>query len=304
MSLNASGWRSAKIMLKGVRRMRVTGKIEDIKQWVAEARAAGKCIGLVPTMGALHVGHASLIDAARRRCSFVVVSLFVNPTQFGPGEDFDSYPRPFEQDLALCERHGVDVVFAPSSAEMYPRENLSWVSVSRITEHLCGRSRPNHFRGVTTVCTKLFHIVGCDVAFFGQKDAQQCVVIRRMVADLNMPLEIVVCPTVREPDGLAVSSRNQYLSEQQRKEAPIIYEALRKGQEAIEAGATDPAQIRERMAAVMRRVPALQIEYISLVDPETLEDVECIRGTVLIAVAARLGPARLIDNILVDSRGE
>ncbi len=284
--------------------MRVTGKIDEIRQWVAEARAAGRGIGLVPTMGALHVGHASLIDAARRRCGFVVVSLFVNPTQFGPGEDFDNYPRPLEQDLALCEQHGVDVVFAPSAAEMYPRENRSWVTVSGITEHLCGRLRPNHFRGVTTVCTKLFHIVGCDVAFFGQKDAQQCVVIRRMVADLNMPLEIVVCPTVREADGLAVSSRNQYLSDQQRKEAPIIYEALNKGREMIEAGESDPARVRERMAAVMQRVPALQIEYISLVDPETLEDVERIGETVLIAVAARLGPARLIDNILVDSGGK
>ncbi|NLZ05280.1 MAG: pantoate--beta-alanine ligase [Phycisphaerae bacterium] len=281
--------------------MRVTGKIAEIRQWTAEARAAGKGIGLVPTMGALHVGHASLIDAARRRCGFVVVSLFVNPTQFGPGEDFDNYPRPFERDLALCEQHGVDVVFAPSAAEMYPRENLSWVTVSGITEHLCGRSRPNHFRGVTTVCTKLFNIVGCDVAFFGQKDAQQCVVIRRMVADLNMPLEILVCPTVREADGLAVSSRNQYLSAQQRKDAPIIYEALKKGREMIEAGETDPARVRERIEAVMRRVPALQIEYISLVDPETLEDVKRIGRAVLIAVAARLGPARLIDNIVVDS---
>ncbi len=281
--------------------MRVTGKIAEIRQWTAEARAAGKGIGLVPTMGALHVGHASLIDAARRRCGFVVVSLFVNPTQFGPGEDFDNYPRPFERDLALCEQHGADVVFAPSAAEMYPGENLSWVTVSGITEHLCGRSRPNHFRGVTTVCTKLFNLVGCDVAFFGQKDAQQCVVIRRMVADLNMPLEIAVCPTVREPDGLAVSSRNQYLSAQQRKDAPIIYEALKKGRELIEAGETDPAQVRERIEAVMRRAPALQIEYISLVDPETLEDVKCIGRAVLIAVAARLGRARLIDNIVVDS---
>ncbi|HNY79771.1 MAG: pantoate--beta-alanine ligase [Sedimentisphaerales bacterium] len=281
--------------------MRVTGKIAEIRQWTAEARAAGKGIGLVPTMGALHVGHASLIDEARRRCGFVVVSLFVNPTQFGPGEDFDNYPRPFERDLALCEQHGVDVVFAPSAAEMYPRENLSWVTVSGITEHLCGRSRPNHFRGVTTVCTKLFNIVGCDVAFFGQKDAQQCVVIRRMVADLNMPLEILVCPTVREADGLAVSSRNQYLSAQQRKDAPIIYEALKKGREMIEAGETDPARVRERIEAVMRRAPALQIEYISLVDPETLEDVKRIGRAVLIAVAARLGPARLIDNIVVDS---
>ncbi len=281
--------------------MRVTGKIDEIRQWTAQARAEGKHIGLVPTMGALHVGHVALIEAARRRCEFVVVSLFVNPTQFGPGEDFENYPRPFEQDVAICERHGAAVVFAPSPSEMYPRENLTWVSVSGITEHLCGRSRPNHFRGVTTVCTKLFNIVGPDVAFFGHKDAQQAAVIRRMVADLNMPLEIVVCPTVRQGDGLAVSSRNQYLSERQREDATVIYLALQAGRQMVESGATDARQVRARIEAVMGRVPAMQIEYVSLVDPETLEDVERITGAVLIAVAARLGPARLIDNIMVDS---
>ncbi len=282
--------------------MRVTGRNDEIRQWTAQARAEGKRIGLVPTMGALHVGHVALIEAARRRCEFVVVSLFVNPTQFGPGEDFNNYPRPFEQDIAICRQHGAAVVFAPSPSEMYPRESLTWVSVSGITEHLCGRSRPNHFRGVTTVCTKLFNIVGPDVAFFGQKDAQQATVIRRMVADLNMPLEIVVCPTVRQGDGLAVSSRNQYLSEQQREDATVIYRALQEGRQMIESGATDAGLVRARIEAVMGRVPAMQTEYISLVDPETLEDVECITGAVLIAIAARLGPARLIDNIMVDSR--
>lgn len=281
--------------------MRVTDKIDEIRRWTAQARAAGKRIGLVPTMGALHVGHISLIEAAATQCHFVVVSLFVNPTQFGPGEDFGNYPRPFEQDLAICRQHGVDVVFAPSPSEMYPRKNLTWVAVSGITEHLCGRSRPGHFRGVTTVCTKLFNIVGPDAAFFGQKDAQQATVIRRMVADLNMPLEIVVCPTVREPDGLAVSSRNQYLSEQQRSDAAILYEAIQEGRQMIESGATDPGQVRARIEAVIRRVPAVEIEYISLVDPETLENIERVVGVVLIAAAVRLGPARLIDNIVVDS---
>ena len=282
--------------------MRVTGRIDEIRQWTTQARVEGKRIGLVPTMGALHIGHVALIEAARRRCEFVVVSLFVNPTQFGPGEDFNNYPRPFEQDIAICRQHGAAVVFAPSPSEMYPRESLTWVSVTGITEHLCGRSRPNHFRGVTTVCTKLFNIVGPDVAFFGQKDAQQATVIRRMVADLNMPLEIVVCPTVRQGDGLAVSSRNQYLSEQQREDATVIYRALQEGRQMIESGATDAGLVRARIEAVMARVPAMQTEYISLVDPETLEDVECITGAVLIAIAARLGPARLIDNIMVDSR--
>lgn len=282
--------------------MRVTGKIEEVRQWAAQARAASQRIGLVPTMGALHIGHVSLIEEAVRRCDVVVVSLFVNPTQFGPEEDFSKYPRPFEEDLAICRRHGVDVVFAPSPSEMYPRENLTWVNVTGITEPLCGRSRPGHFRGVTTVCTKLFNIVGPDVAFFGQKDAQQATVIRRMVADLNMPLEIVVCPTFRQPDGLAVSSRNQYLSEQQREDATAIYKALQEGRRMIEAGAADAVLVRERIEAVMQRVPAMEIEYVSLVDPETLQPIERLDGAVLIAVAARLGPARLIDNIIVDSR--
>ncbi len=281
--------------------MRVTGTIDEIRQWTAQARAAGKRIGLVPTMGALHVGHISLIEAAAAQCDFVVVSLFVNPAQFGPGEDFGNYPRPFERDLAICGQHGVDVVFTPDPLEMYPRENLTWVHVEGITKNLCGRSRPGHFRGVTTVCTKLFNIVWPDAAFFGQKDAQQAIVIRRMVADLNMPLEIVVCPTVREGDGLAVSSRNQYLSEQQRSEAPVVYEALQEGRRMIESGATDPGQVRARIEAVIGRVPAMQIEYVSLVDPETLENVERIAGTVLIAVAVRFGLARLIDNVMVDS---
>lgn len=282
--------------------MRVTGKIEEVRQWMAPARAASQRIGLVPTMGALHIGHVSLIEEAVRRCDVVVVSLFVNPTQFGPEEDFNKYPRPFEEDLAICRRHGVDVVFAPSPSEMYPRENLTWVNVTGITEPLCGRSRPGHFRGVTTVCTKLFNIVGPDVAFFGQKDAQQATVIRRMVADLNMPLEIVVCPTFRQSDGLAVSSRNQYLSEQQREDATAIYKALQEGRRMIEAGATDAVPVRERIEAVIQRVPAMEIEYVSLVDPETLQPIERLDGAVLIAVAARLGPARLIDNIIVDSR--
>ncbi|MBM4025190.1 MAG: pantoate--beta-alanine ligase [Planctomycetes bacterium] len=280
--------------------MQVTTTITEIRAWVRQARAAGRTVGFVPTMGALHVGHTSLIDAAAERCDCVVVSIFVNPTQFGAGEDFARYPRPLENDLALCAEHGVDTVFAPSPAEMYPRENLTWVAVEKISEPLCGRFRPGHFRGVATVCTKLFNIVGPDLAFFGQKDAQQVAVIRRMVADLNLPLEIVVCPTVREPDGLAMSSRNQYLSPQERKEAPVIYRALQRSAELIRAGETDSAQIVGRMSEVLRQVPGLQIEYVSLVDADTLEDLPQICGRVLVAVAGRLGPTRLIDNIVVD----
>jgi pantoate--beta-alanine ligase len=280
--------------------MHVAETIAQIRQYVAEARRKGQTVGFVPTMGALHAGHVSLIEAAAAACDFVVVSIFVNPTQFGPGEDFERYPRPIEKDLALCEGHGADVVFSPSNSEMYPQFQTTWVNVEKLTDGLCGRSRPGHFRGVTTVCTKFFNIVGCDKAFFGQKDAQQVAVIRRMVADLNMPLQIVVCPTVREPDGLAMSSRNQYLSPQHRKDATIIHKSIQKGIEMIHAGTTDAAQVVERMMATLGQVPAMQPEYVSIVDAETLEQIPHLRGRVLIAVAARMGSTRLIDNAVVD----
>jgi pantoate--beta-alanine ligase len=281
--------------------MKTAKTIADIRTWVKQAREEGKTVGFVPTMGALHIGHVSLIEAAGRSCDAVVVSIFVNPTQFGPGEDFERYPRPLEKDLELCEKHGVGAVFGPSVAEMYPRENLTWVDVEKLTESLCGRFRPGHFRGVATVCTKLFDIVGADKAFFGQKDAQQAVVIRRMVADLNLPLEIVVCPTVREPDGLAVSSRNQYLRPQERKDAAVLYRALQKGAELMRAGATDVAQVIGEMEGILRQVPALRVEYLCIVDAESLEELRTVRGRVLAAVAAYLGTTRLIDNILVDT---
>lgn len=281
--------------------MQVARTITEIRAAVSQARTAGQTVGFVPTMGALHVGHVSLIKAAAAPCDFVVVSIFVNPTQFGPGEDFEKYPRPLEKDLALCAENGVAAVFAPSPAEMYPRQNLTWVTVEKVSDPLCGQFRPGHFRGVATVCARLFNIVGADLAFFGQKDAQQVAVIRRMVADLNMPLEIVVCPTVREPDGLATSSRNQYLSPQERKDAAVIYRALQRSAELIRAGEMDAAQIARQMSEVLRQVPALRIEYASIADAESLEDVQQIRGKVLVAVAGRLGATRLIDNIVVDA---
>jgi len=280
--------------------MQVAETIAEIRACVAQAHKAGKSVGFVPTMGALHAGHASLIDAAVAKCDYVVVSVFVNPTQFGPGEDFNRYPRPFKKDVAICEKHGADAIFTPSAAEMYPRENLTWVSVEKLSEPLCGRFRPGHFRGVATVCTKLFNIVGPDVAFFGQKDAQQAVVIRRMVADLNMPLEIVVCPTMREPDGLAMSSRNQYLSPGERKDAPAVYRSLSRGRELIEAGERNVDVIRARMQATLQEVASVSVEYIGIIDAETLEELDRVRGRVLVAVAVRLGSTRLIDNILVD----
>ncbi len=279
--------------------MEVAGTIEAVRTSVKAARRNGKRIGLVPTMGALHVGHVSLIERAIEQCDFVVVSIFVNPTQFGPGEDFAKYPRPVEADLEICANAGVDLVFNPSPEVMYATESLTWIRVERLTELLCGVSRPGHFRGVTTVCAKLFNIVLPDVAYFGQKDAQQAIVIKRMAADLNMPLEIVVCPTVREPDGLAVSSRNKYLSEQQRKEAAKIYKSLRKCKEMSKAGVTDAKEIIAAMREILEQIAGGEIEYVSVVDSETLEKVDEIKGKVLVAVAIKLGLARLIDNIPV-----
>jgi len=283
--------------------MEVAQTIESVRNLVGAARREGKRIGFVPTMGALHVGHVSLIEAAAKGCDFVVVSIFVNPTQFGPGEDFESYPRPIDADLEICSKAGVDVVFAPTPKEMYPAENITWVTVDKLTEPLCGRGRPGHFRGVTTVCTKLFNIVCADVAYFGQKDAQQAIVIKRMVADLNMPLEIVICPTVREPEGLAVSSRNKYLSAREKKDATAIYKSLQQCRRMIDSGVVDAGEIIASVRQILQQVPSIEIEYVSIVDAQTLENTETIAGKVLAAVAVRLGPARLIDNILVDAGG-
>ena len=283
--------------------MEVAKTIEKVRSLVKAARGRGGKIGLVPTMGALHVGHISLIEAAVKNRDFVVVSIFVNPTQFGPGEDFEEYPRPLETDLEICRKSGVDVVFAPSPEQMYPVDNVTWVNVEKLTGPLCGKSRPGHFRGVTTVCAKLFNIVSPDAAYFGQKDAQQAIVIKRMVADLNMPLEIVIRPTVREPNGLAVSSRNQYLSDRQKKDAANIYKSLLKCRRMIEAGTSETQQIIDGMRKILQQIPSGQIEYISIVDAETLESIEQIAGKILAAVAVKVGPARLIDNILVDADG-
>jgi pantoate--beta-alanine ligase len=281
--------------------MEAAETIESVRKLIKAARDKGKKIGLVPTMGALHIGHISLIEAAVKSCDFVVVSIFVNPTQFGPGEDFEKYPRPLDTDLEICKKTGVNVVFAPTTEQMYPDKILTWVNVEKLTEPLCGRSRPGHFRGVTTVCAKLFNIVTPDVAFFGQKDAQQAIVIRRMVADLNMPLEIVVCPTVREPDGLAVSSRNKYLDKQHRQDATYIYKSLIKCREIVKAGKIDTGEIIAEMQKVLKQKPSIEIEYISIVDCDSLEALETIIGKALVAVAVKIGPARLIDNIIIDT---
>ena len=281
--------------------MQITESIDRTRAVVRAAREQGKRIGLVPTMGALHVGHTSLIEAAKACCDFVVVSVFVNPTQFGPAEDLSQYPRPFEHDCTLCKEQGVDLVFAPTPETMYgPTEPLTWVTVEQLTDHLCGASRPEHFRGVTTVCTKLFNIVLPDISFFGQKDAQQVLVIQRMVTDLNMPLTIQICPTVREADGLAVSSRNAYFNAEQRVQATCLYRALQTCQTLVEQGLFDTEPLIVAMTEILDEAPHGGIDYISISNVQTLAPLARIEDKALVALAMRLGSVRLIDNILVD----
>lgn len=282
--------------------MKVTKTIQSVRELVNTARSQAKKVALVPTMGALHIGHISLIEAALRQCDFVVVSIFVNPIQFGPEEDFEKYPRPIDTDLEICRKAGVNVVFAPTAEQIYPDKNLTWVNVEKLTEPLCGQLRPGHFRGVATVCAKLFNIVQPDFAYFGQKDAQQTIVIKRMVADLNMPLEIIVCPTVRQPNGLAVSSRNKYLNEQQKKDATLIYESLRKSTQMIGSGIIEVQEVTNQINKILSQASAIKIEYISIVNAETLRKLRQITGKVLIAVAVKIDSTRLIDNIIVDSK--
>ena len=260
-------------------------------------------LGLVPTMGALHEGHLSLVRAAKQQCDIVAASIFVNPTQFAPGEDFDRYPRSFAEDCALLEREGVDLLFAPSAREMYPHgEPRANVDVPEIGARLDGRSRPGHFRGVATVVTKLFNIVQPDLAFFGQKDAAQVAVLRAMVEDLNIAVRLVVCPTVREPDGLALSSRNRYLTPEQRTEALAISAALRSTQHLADGGVCSAFELGEALRSSLQRSPGLQLEYAEVVDPETLLPLTCVAGGALLAVAARAGSTRLIDNLLLPSK--
>lgn len=280
--------------------MEITAKIEEVRSHVARARAANQTIGLVPTMGALHAGHVSLINAAVEECDYVVVSVFVNPTQFGPGEDLDKYPKDLTSDSQICKNAGVELIFAPDVNEMYPGRNLTWVAVDELTSGLCGKSRPIHFRGVTTVCNKLFNIVGADIAFFGQKDAQQAIVIKRMVEDTNLPLKIEICPTIREEDGLAMSSRNKYLTTEQRKDAILLYKALQKAKDLFARGTYNSERLIAAMREIIDSSDIVDVEYVSIVDTQTLSEVKVIEGKALIAIAAKLGATRLIDNIIVD----
>jgi len=257
-------------------------------------------VGFVPTMGYLHEGHLALVKQARTDNSNVIVSIYVNPTQFGPREDFGSYPRELNRDLELLREEGVDIVFVPSDDEMYAPEFSSWVDVGKVTGRLEGASRPGHFRGVATVVAKLFNIVQPSRAYFGQKDAQQVVVIKRMVADLNMGIEVVVVPTVRESDGLAMSSRNIYLSPGERQAATILFKALTLARQLSQGGEKDAGKIRPQMAALIQKEPLAQIDYVSIADAETLEELNLIDRPALASLAVRIGKTRLIDNMLLE----
>lgn len=264
-----------------------------------EARAAGQSVGLVPTMGALHEGHLSLVRRAAADTDRVAVSVYVNPTQFGPSEDFDEYPRQLQADADAAGRAGAHVIFAPSDRGMYPDGYSTYVVQEELTEVLCGARRPGHFRGVTTVCTKLLNIVRPHKAYFGQKDYQQSVVIRRMTADLNMDLEIVVCPTVREPDGVAMSSRNEYLSAEERQQAVCLREALIEAKKMAAAGETDGASLVRAMEEIIARQPLARPDYVALVDPDSLQTVTAVQGRAVAAVAVSFGQTRLIDNEMI-----
>jgi len=248
-------------------------------------------------MGALHPGHEALIGAARRECGIVVVSIFVNPLQFGPNEDYARYPRTLEKDVEICRRQGTDVVFNPSPDEMYPLPPLTFAQVTRVSEHLCGKFRPGHFRGVATVVLKLFNIVRPDRAYFGEKDMQQLAVIRRMVADLNIPVDIAAVPTVREPDGLAISSRNQHLNSAERKAAPVLYRALEEAVKRIRSGERDASKVREAAIAILESEPLVRVEYLEIVDPTEIQPLSTISDSVRIAAAVWIGGTRLIDNV-------
>ncbi|MBI4720259.1 MAG: pantoate--beta-alanine ligase [Chitinivibrionia bacterium] len=276
--------------------------ISELRTYLAAGRKRGSKVSFVPTMGALHAGHKACIDIARREGGILVSSIFVNPTQFGPAEDFDAYPRPVEEDTAGLLQWGCDAVFLPSVREMYEREQRVWVEAGCLADVLCGKHRAGHFRGVATVVAKLFHIVEPHVAVFGQKDAQQAIIIREMARQLNMPVAILLCPTVREPDGLAVSSRNRYLSKEDRAAAAGLYAGLRHGKALLESGEREARAITESVRRYLTGAGILGTEYVELLNAEDLSPTDPVAGRVLLAAAARIGSTRLIDNIVLEVR--
>jgi pantoate--beta-alanine ligase len=278
--------------------MKIVAAIRDVREWQSTERGS---LGLVPTMGFLHAGHISLVDRARRENASVAASIFVNPTQFGPKEDLASYPRDLERDLRLLEAAGCDLVFAPEASEMYPAGADTFVVPGRVAEPLEGARRPGHFRGVATVVAKLLNIVRPDRAYYGEKDAQQLAVIRAMARDLDLPVEIVGCPIVREPDGLAMSSRNSYLNPEERRAAPVLYRALLAGRELWARGERRGDALRAEMRRVIQCEPRIRLDYASAADPETFEEIERADSSVLLLFAAFLGRARLIDNLRLEA---
>lgn len=281
--------------------MKIATTIAEVRAQVAAWKKEGLTVGLVPTMGYLHEGHASLVDTAVSQCDRVVASVFVNPTQFGPNEDLEDYPRDFDRDKALLEAHGCHMVFHPSVEEMYPAGAATYVEIlSDMPKQLCGKSRPIHFRGVCTVVSKLFNIVTPDKAFFGQKDAQQLAILRRMVRDLSYGIELVGCPIVREADGLAKSSRNTYLNPQERQAALVLSQAVKLGQELVAQGERNAVKVVAAMTAHIAAQPLARIDYVEAVDGVTMEPLETLQGTVLVAMAVYIGKTRLIDNFIVE----
>ncbi len=280
--------------------MQILRSIAEMQRTAEALRQEGKTIGFVPTMGYLHEGHLSLLRRARELSDISVLSIFVNPTQFAPNEDLERYPRDFARDEALARREGCDILFYPSVEEMYPKPYRTYVTVEDITRVLCGKSRPTHFRGVTTVVSKLFNIVKPHVAVFGQKDAQQAIVIKQMVRDLNFDVKIEVGPIMREPDGLALSSRNVYLSPQEREQAPLLYRSLLKAKEHIEKGERDAGRIRKVVEDVLKKATLARVDYIEIVDTRDLKPLQTLQGEVLIALAVYFGNTRLIDNIMIN----
>ncbi len=279
--------------------MKIVKTIQEVQEIVKEWKEAGAQIGLVPTMGYLHAGHGSLIEKSVSENDKTVVSVFVNPTQFGENEDLESYPRDMDRDSAFCEKLGADLIFNPEPETMYPQPFFSHVFVDTLSEGLCGRTRPVHFAGVCLVLTKLFHIVGADRAYFGQKDAQQLLIVKRMVKDLNFPITIIGCPIVREEDGLAMSSRNIYLTDEERNNALVLSRSLRLAKEKINAGEADAGTIKKIISDEINTVSHGGIDYVEIVDTERLDPVDTITGETLIALAVRFGKARLIDNIII-----
>lgn len=283
--------------------MQVLKTVEEMRAACRELRRRGQRLGLVPTMGALHAGHLSLIRLARERSDAVVASIFVNPLQFSAAEDLRRYPRDFARDRGLLESEGVELLFVPAVEDMYPQETATFVEVEGLSQALCGRSRPGHFRGVSTVLTKLFAIIAPDLACFGQKDAAQLAIVRRMVADLNIPIEIIAGPIIRETDGLAMSSRNAYLEPAQRIAAAVLYRSLQRARSAYAKGERSSARLMGEARRALEKEPLLRVDYVEIVDPESLRAQERVEHRSLLAVAAFLGSTRLIDNLLLGAQG-